>query len=82
MSSVVEFLASGFTEKQGHCQVCRTDRRGTGTPFRTSDTMLDCEYVKNTVKTHTNSRVTNESTGTMKGLTKNPSETQFSWRHY
>ena len=43
MSSVVEFLASGFTEKQGHCQVCRTDRRGTETPFRTSDTMLVCE---------------------------------------
>ena len=64
-SSVVEFLASSITEKQGHYTVRCADFRGTRTLSRTSDTILDCEYVKNTVKTHTYSRVTNKSTGTV-----------------
>ena len=40
-------IASGTTEIQGHCQVCRARRGGPRTPSTTTDTNLDCAFVEN-----------------------------------
>ena len=42
-------VASGTTEIQGHCQVCRARRGGPRTPSTTTDANLDCAFVENTL---------------------------------
>ena len=39
-------VASGTTEIQGHCQVCRARRRSPRTPSTTTDTNLDSAFVE------------------------------------
>ena len=46
-------VASGTTEIQGHCQVCRARRRGPRTPSTTVDANLDCAFVENALFLHT-----------------------------